>query len=76
MNKNEDRCMPTAKIPIPIAKRNLVSKRQLAAELGVTKRTVDSWIARKLVPYFKIAGCRVYFDRDVVAKALIREVKP
>ena len=36
-------------------------KKGVAAQFGISPRTVDVWMAKKLIPYFKI-GKSVFFD--------------
>jgi excisionase family DNA binding protein len=46
-----------------------VTKDYLAAHFAVTKRTVENWMAKGLIPYWKIGRlCR--FDLDHVKAAL------
>ena len=47
----------------------LLSKRQLAERLGVTSRTIDTWMAQQRIPYLKI-GRSVRFSFDEVSSHL------
>jgi excisionase family DNA binding protein len=56
----------------PALPRSL-TKRQLAAELDVSIRTVDTWMQLRKIPYRKV-GRMVRFDLDRVMAALDRYV--
>lgn len=49
---------------------NLIRKKQLAAILGVSPRTVDAWIAQGVIPYLAPSARLHLFDPDQVRKAL------
>ncbi len=48
----------------------LVKKRELAAMIGVSARTVDNWVAQRLVPHLAITSRLHLFDPAAVKKAL------
>ncbi len=48
----------------------LLRKKQLAAILGVSPRTVDSWIAQGVIPFLAPSARLHLFDADQVRKAL------
>lgn len=49
-------------MPIEISdSSDLLTKEQLAAKLGISKRTLDTWLARKTIPCIRI-GDIVRFD--------------
>ena len=50
----------------------LITKRELAAKIHRSVRTVDDWIRRKRIPYFKI-GRSVLFRWSVVLQHLESE---
>jgi hypothetical protein len=52
-----------------IAKRRLVRKKELLEIIPIGLRTLDSYIAKRVVPYLKIGGV-VLFDVDEVVEAL------
>lgn len=56
----------------PPAERILVKKRELAARLGVSPRTVDSWLQRRLIPVVKLSPRLSLFELDAVKAALDR----
>jgi excisionase family DNA binding protein len=56
----------------PRAPRKRGTKRDVADEYKVSIRTVDTWIAQKKIPFFKLGSRLVRFDLDAVAKALER----
>ena len=49
---------------------NLVKKPELAKMLGVSVRTVDNWVARRIVPYIAISPRLHLFDPEAVKRAL------
>ena len=49
----------------------LINKNQLAKRVGVTSRTIESWMRLGYVPYIKI-GRSVRFDEGDVLKSLKR----
>lgn len=48
----------------------LLRKKQLAAILGVSPRTVDSWIAQGVIPFLAPSARLHLFDADQVREAL------
>lgn len=49
----------------------LVKKRELARCLGVSTRTVDNWVAKRLVPYLAPSPRPHLFDVAAVKLALV-----
>jgi excisionase family DNA binding protein len=59
----------------PLAK-TLLSKREIAAVLGVSSRTIENWIAQKRIPLLKLSARLTRFSLPKVEAALNRyEVK-
>ena len=52
-----------------------IDKRQMATRLGVTTRTIDSWMAKTLIPFRKI-GRLVRFDWEEVREHLKARSRP
>jgi len=48
----------------------LVKKKVLAATLGVSVRTVDTWVAQRLIPYLAPSPRLHLFDPEAVRSAL------
>ena len=48
----------------------LVKKKTLAATLGVSVRTVDNWVAQRLIPYLAPSPRLHLFDPEAVKTAL------
>lgn len=47
-----------------------LKKKALAVQLGVSVRTIDDWIAKRMIPYLA-PGSRLHlFDLDAVKSAL------
>jgi predicted DNA-binding transcriptional regulator AlpA len=54
----------------------LVNKRQVAATCGVSQRTVDDWLAKKMIPRLRLSARLTRFCLPKVLAALARyEVK-
>jgi predicted DNA-binding transcriptional regulator AlpA len=54
----------------------LLSKHEVADVCGVSKRTVDNWLAKKLIPQLRLSARLTRFDLSKVLDALNRyEVK-
>ena len=59
----------------PIPKR-LLSKRELAAVLNVSERTVENWLSQKRIPRLRLSARLTRFNLPKVEAALARyEVK-
>jgi excisionase family DNA binding protein len=56
---------------LPVSRKNL-TKPELARELRVSMRTIDTWMQQKKIPYKKLSPHLVRFDLDQVEKALER----
>jgi excisionase family DNA binding protein len=56
---------------LPVSRKSL-TKRELARELHVSTRTLDTWMQQKKIPYKKLSPRLVRFDLDAVEKALSR----
>jgi predicted DNA-binding transcriptional regulator AlpA len=50
----------------------LVNKRQVAATCGVSERTVDEWLAKKMIPQLRLSARLIRFDLSKVLAALGR----
>ena len=48
---------------------NLITKKELSDCIGVTCRTVESWMRMGYIPYIKI-GRSVRFDSEAVYKSI------
>jgi excisionase family DNA binding protein len=60
----------------PFKLGELLRVEDLASELGVSIKTVQSWIYHRKYPYTKM-GRRVYFSTSVIEEILARnQVKP
>jgi excisionase family DNA binding protein len=56
--------------------KRLLSKRELAAVLGVSQRTIENWLARKRIPQLRLSARLTRFILPKVEAALERyEIK-
>jgi predicted DNA-binding transcriptional regulator AlpA len=63
---------PTSSPAIP----HLSCKREVAATCGVSERTVDDWLAKKMIPRLRLSARLTRFDLPKVLVALGRyEIK-
>ena len=47
-----------------------MKKKPLAALLGVSDRTIDTWVARRVIPYLATSPRMHLFDLEAVKAAL------
>jgi predicted DNA-binding transcriptional regulator AlpA len=60
----------------PETTRRLLRKRELAAALGVSERTLDNWLAQKRIPRLRFSARLTRFSLPKVEAALARyEIK-
>ena len=52
--------------------RRLLTKRELAAALNVSQRTIDNWVAQKRIPYLRLSARLLRFSLPEVEAALAR----
>jgi excisionase family DNA binding protein len=52
--------------------KRLLSKRELAAVLNVSKRTIENWLAQKRIPRLRLSARLTRFDLSKVEAALAR----
>ena len=57
----------TAGSPVARAAEPFINKEEVAARLGKTLRTVDNWMQRGLLPYYKIGRSVAFKWSDVEA---------
>jgi excisionase family DNA binding protein len=56
--------------------KRLLSKRELSATLGVSKRTIENWLAQKRIPQLRLSARLTRFSLARVESALARyEIK-
>ena len=61
---------------VPTMPKRLLSKRELAAVLNVSERTLDNWLAQKKIPRLRLSNRLTRFNLSRVEAALARyEVK-
>jgi excisionase family DNA binding protein len=69
-NKRPKSHPPSA--PLTPSQRANATRGETAAELRVSTRTVDKWVAQKKIPFFRLSPRMIRFDLDEVAAALRR----
>ena len=52
--------------------KHLLSKRELAAILGVSERTIENWLAEKRIPRLRLSARLTRFSLPKVEAALAR----
>ena len=61
---------------VPSTPKRLLSKRELAAVLNVSERTIDNWLAQRKIPRLRLSNRLTRFNLSKVEAALSRyEVK-
>ena len=61
---------------VAAAAKRLLSKRELAAALNVSERTIDNWLAQKRIPRLRLSARLTRFILANVEAALARyEIK-
>jgi excisionase family DNA binding protein len=61
---------------VPSTPKRLLSKRELAAALNVSERTIDNWLAQKKIPRLRLSNRLTRFNLSKVEAALARyEIK-
>lgn len=53
-----------------ITETNLVKKTELAKMLGVSNRTLDNWVAQRIIPHLAISSRLHLFDPVAVKRVL------
>jgi hypothetical protein len=48
----------------------LIKKKELAKRLSVSPRTIDGWVARRLVPYIQVSPRFYLYEFDAVLAAI------
>lgn len=63
---------------LPVSHSRLIKKKELAARLSISPRTVDDLVAKRAIPYLAISPRLHLFDLEAVQAALAKrfEVRP
>jgi DNA-binding transcriptional MerR regulator len=48
----------------------LIKKKELAKRLSVSTRTIDNWVAKRLIPYIQITSRFYLYEFDAVLAAI------
>ena len=51
----------------------LIKKKELAKRLSVSPRTIDGWVAKRLIPYIQLSPRFYLYDFDAVLAALRKQ---
>lgn len=60
----------TQQIPVAVTVNRLLKKKEIAALLGVSPRTIDNWVMRRTIPYIAASPRLHLFDAEAVMKAV------
>ena len=52
--------------------RHLLSKQELALAIGVSPRTLDSWMSQRRIPFLRLSARLIKFNLERVKTALAR----
>jgi excisionase family DNA binding protein len=83
VNKSNEACgaskitaVSDSKGGVPSIQKRLLSKRELAAVLNVSERTLDNWLAQRKIPRLRLSNRLTRFNLSRVETALARyEIK-
>lgn len=53
-----------------IPQSNIVRRQELAKRLAVSTRTIDNWMAKRLIPYIQVSPRFYLYEFDAVLAAL------
>lgn len=53
-----------------ISQSNIIRRQELAKRLSVSTRTIDNWMAKRLIPYIQISPRFYLYEFDAVLAAL------
>jgi predicted DNA-binding transcriptional regulator AlpA len=53
-----------------ISQPNIIRRQELAKRLAVSTRTIDNWMAKRLIPYIQISPRFYLYEFDAVLAAL------
>jgi predicted DNA-binding transcriptional regulator AlpA len=53
-----------------ISQPNIIRRQELAKRLAVSTRTIDNWMAKRLIPYLQISPRFYLYEFDAVLAAL------
>jgi len=51
---------------------SILDKKEVAALLGVSPRTIDKWVAQRKIPYLQITQRTIRFEEQAVRESLNR----
>ena len=51
------------------------NKRQLSEHLNISIYTIDSWVSQKRIPFVKLGGWKVMFDKNDIDKWIEKQKK-
>lgn len=53
-----------------ISQPNIIRRQELAKRLAVSTRTIDNWMAKRLIPYIQVSPRFYLYEFDAVLAAL------
>jgi len=62
-----------APVAAGVIQSNIIRKKELAQRLSVSTRTIDNWMAKRLIPYIQVTSHFHLFEFDAVLAALKKQ---
>jgi excisionase family DNA binding protein len=72
LNEASGASQTAAIAPVSPLTKSLLSKRELAAILGISERTIENWVAQKRIPRLQLSARLQRFSLAKVLTALAR----
>ncbi len=71
LTMNTVELVPAQTTPITeVAQPTVIRKTELAKRLSVSKRTIDNWMAKRLIPYIQVSPRFYLYEFEAVLAAL------
>jgi len=56
--------------PVGIVTPTIIKKKELAKRMSVSTRTIDNWMAKRLIPYIQVSPRFYLYEYDEVLAAI------
>ena len=60
-------------LPVAVTVNRLLKKKEIAALLGVSPRTIDNWVGSRTIPFIAPSPRLHLFDAEAVVKVVKRK---